>query len=440
MLSQIPGPWPLPIIGNLRDINLSNILRDMANLADVYGPIYKLHLGGEDIIIVTSRELYPIGFLKELRSVAADGLFTAYPGEECWGIAHRTLSSAFATAPMKNMFPEMLDVASQLVLKWARFGPEHQINAVQDFTRLTIDTLALCAMDTRLNSFYTDQVPAYVQAMGELLLETQVRPYRPWWLGIFMRETNRKFDENNRIVHSVAEDIVARRRADPSRRKKDLVDAMLYGVDPKTEKQMSDTVIIDNMIAFLIAGHETTAGLLSFMLAFLMKNQEAYSTLQNEIDQESLRLEPPSGGWAVTCMNSDDSALVILGNRWEIKPGQTIFVSNRKLHRDPAVWGDDVEEFKPERMLGETFSKLPKNSLKAFGNGQRACIGRAFALQEATLATALLLQKFDFQLVDEDYEVVAKEKLALKPEESFMYAKLRPHVDILSLQRDMFGV
>ncbi len=56
------------------------------------------------------------------------------------------------------------------------------------------------------------------------------------------------------------------------------------------------------------------------------------------------------------------------------------------LHRDPTVWGDDVEAFRPERFAPEATEKLPPNAWKPFGNGQRACIGRPFAMQEAQLA------------------------------------------------------
>ncbi|OTA62204.1 cytochrome P450 [Hypoxylon sp. EC38] len=473
MTSPIPGPWPLPLIGNLRNIDPANSIRDMSDLADIYGPIYKLRIGGYDRIIVTSQELvnevctrkefvkYPLGFILQLRDVAGEGLFSAYPDEESWGIAHRTLVPAFGSVPIKNMFPEMMDIASQLVLKWARFGSDRPINAIEDFTRLTIDTLALCTMDTRFNSFYMEQVPPYVKAMAGLLGETQLRAYRPWWYTAMMREANRKFDENNRVIHQVAAEVVARRRAVPSN-KKDLINAMLNNQDPKTGKKLTDDVIVDNMITFLIAGHETTAGLLSFLFALLLKNPEAYSKLQNEVDNvlgtspitveklkdlpytkaciwEALRIQPPSGVWTVTCMESDPSVPVVLGQKWEIEPGQTIVIVIPKLHRDPRVWGEDAEEFRPERMLDEKFAKIPKNALKPFGNGQRACIGRAFALQEAILATAVLFQKFDFKLADPNYEISVKQTLALKPHEYLMHAKLRPHVDIMSLQRDLFA-
>jgi cytochrome P450/NADPH-cytochrome P450 reductase len=83
------------------------------------------------------------GGLKEIRNGIADGLFTAHTGEHNWGVAHRVLMSAFGPLSIRSMFDEMHDIASQLVVKWARFGPKEKINVTDDFTRLTLDSIAL---------------------------------------------------------------------------------------------------------------------------------------------------------------------------------------------------------------------------------------------------------------------------------------------------------
>jgi cytochrome P450 / NADPH-cytochrome P450 reductase len=82
-----------------------------------------------------------------------DGLFTAREGEEAWGIAHRVLMPAFGPLSIQGMFPEMHDIATQLALKWARYGPQQEIHVTDDFTRLALDTLALCSMVSCLDSF-----------------------------------------------------------------------------------------------------------------------------------------------------------------------------------------------------------------------------------------------------------------------------------------------
>jgi cytochrome P450/NADPH-cytochrome P450 reductase len=83
------------------------------------------------------------------------------------------------------MYGDMMDIASQLILKWERFGPAHVFNATEDFTRLAFDTISLCAMGHRLNSFYTDRTPEFVQAMGDFLRESDMRSMRPNFVNKF---------------------------------------------------------------------------------------------------------------------------------------------------------------------------------------------------------------------------------------------------------------
>jgi cytochrome P450/NADPH-cytochrome P450 reductase len=81
--------------------------------------------------------------LIQIRNGVEDGLFTAFPGEHNWDVAHRVLVPAFGPLNIRDMFDEMHDIASQLVVKWARFGPNEKINVTDDFTRLTLDSIAL---------------------------------------------------------------------------------------------------------------------------------------------------------------------------------------------------------------------------------------------------------------------------------------------------------
>lgn len=96
-----------------------------------------------------------------------------------------------------------------------------------------------------------------------------------------------------------------------------------------------------------------------------------------------------------------------------MKKGDVFSLLIPELHRDPSVWGDDVESFIPERF--EDLDTIPYHAYKPFGNGQRACIGQQFALHEATLVLGMVLQHFD--LIDhEEYQLDVKETLTLKPD------------------------
>lgn len=94
----------------------------------------------------------------------------------------------------------MKDIANQLVLSWARKGPENVIMATDDFTRLTLDTIALCTMDYRFNSFYQEKMHPFVDAMFGVLAERGNRAARPGFLTKMMVGTDRKFAANQAVL------------------------------------------------------------------------------------------------------------------------------------------------------------------------------------------------------------------------------------------------
>ncbi|KAB8237869.1 cytochrome P450 [Aspergillus alliaceus] len=465
----IPGPRGVPLVGNILDIESEIPLRSLEMMADTYGPIYRLTTFGFSRCLVSSHELAAEVFdeerftkkitagLSELRHGIHDGLFTAHLGEENWEIAHRILMPAFGPLSIQNMFDEMHDIATQLVMKWARQGPKQKIMVTDDFTRLTLDTIALCAMGTRFNSFYSEEMHPFVDAMVGMLKTAGDRSRRPALVNNLPTSENNKYYEDIEYLRNLSKELVDSRKENPVE-KKDLLNALINGRDPKTGKGMSFDSIIDNMITFLIAGHETTSGLLSFAFYNLLKNPQAYQKAQEEVDRaigrrkivvedlqklpyitavmrETLRLTPTAPAIAVgphPTKNHEDP--VTLGNgKYVIGKDEPVALLLGKIQRDPKVYGPDAEEFKPERMLDEHFNKLPKHAWKPFGNGSRACIGRPFAWQEALLVIAMLLQNFNFQLDDPSYNIQLKQTLTIKPNNFYMRATLREGLDATHL-------
>jgi cytochrome P450/NADPH-cytochrome P450 reductase len=390
----------------------------------------------------TRFEKHLVAPLKQLRQVVGDGLFTAHTEEVNWEIAHRTLMPAFGPLPIQGMFPEMHDICSQLVLKWARFGPDHDIDVTSDFTRLTLDTIALCSMDMRFNSFYHDDLHPFVDAMVGALAAANTRALRPDFSDYILRAQRAKFDKDIAYLRDLSKELVARRRKHPSE-KKDLLNALLNNKDPKLGVGMTDESIVDNMVTFLVAGHETTSGLLSFLFYELCTSQEAYKRAQQEVDEvigsgavtvahltklpyltaclrETLRLH--STAPAISLKAKKDE---VIGGKYAVREGQGINCLLAKIQADPKVWGTDAAEFKPERMLDEHFNKLPAHAWKPFGNGVRGCIGRAFAWQEALLTVALLLQIFNFRKTDPSYKLKVQMALTIKPQDFTMRATMR---------------
>ncbi|KAI9702334.1 MAG: hypothetical protein M1836_000813 [Candelina mexicana] len=201
---------------------------------------------------------------------------------------------------------------------------------------------------------------------------------------------------------------------------------------------------------------------------YLLKNPATIQAAQKEVDtiigkgpvtvdhmsklpyitaclRETLRLQPTALAITIGPRPETDDPVFVGGGKYAIPQGATISALLPKVHRDPAVYGEDAEAFRPERMLDEKFNKLPKNAWKAsasqlpFGNGVRACIGRPFAWQEALLATALLLQNFNFRLDDPSYKLVIKQTLTLKPKDFYMRATLRHGKDVVHLERSLYS-
>ncbi|KAJ6087450.1 hypothetical protein N7467_006364 [Penicillium canescens] len=472
----IPGPRGVPILGNIYDIEPEVPANSFELLAENYGHIFRLTTFGKPRVFISSHELVDevcdeerftkivSAGLHEIRNGVHDGLFTAnYPGEENWAVAHRVLVPAFGPLMIRGMFDEMYDIATQLVMKWARQGPTVPIGVTDDFTRLTLDSIALCAMGTRFNSFYHDEMHPFVEAMVGLLAGSGTRARRPGLINSLPTSENNKYWTDIEYLRNLAQELVDNRKENPVE-KKDLLNALILGRDPQTGQGLTDDSIVNNMITFLIAGHETTSGMLSFLFYYLLKNPSAYKKAQEEVDsvigkrkivvedmsklpyitavmRETLRLNPTAPMIAVhphPDKNKEDP-VTLGGGKYVLHPDETIALMLGKMQRDPKVYGPDADSFKPERMLDEHFDKLPKNAWKPFGNGMRGCIGRPFAWQEVLLIVAMLLQNFNFELDNPSYDLRIKQTLTIKPKDFQMKATLRHDLDPTQLSIALGG-
>jgi cytochrome P450/NADPH-cytochrome P450 reductase len=452
----VPQPPLTPIIGNLRAIDPEAGIQSLMRLAQEYGAFFKLKILNREFYIASSQTLVDElsdetrfakrlhNSLKSVRAFAGDGLFTALNEEPNWAKAHRLLMPAFGPIAIRGMFDKMLDIADQMLTRWERFGPDAPIDVTDNMTRLTLDTIALCAFSTRFNSFYQDDMHPFVDAMVRALTETGERGRRPQVVNALMRSRTRQYEADQALMREVAQQLIADRRADPDGDAKgDLLGIMLRGVDPVTREKLSDENIGYQLVTFLIAGHETTSGLLSFATYLLLKNPDVLAKARAVVDEvlgtemprvehlaqlryieqvlmEALRVWPTAPGYAVHPFEE-----TTIGGQYRVKPDDTIIVLVPSLHRDPAVWGDDPEAFRPERFAPELAEQLPANAWKPFGNGARACIGRPFAMQEAQLVLAMMLQRFDFTLDDPNYQLKIHETLTIKPDGLRIRARAR---------------
>ncbi|MEV0389483.1 cytochrome P450 [Nonomuraea sp. NPDC050643] len=444
-MARIPAPQGLPILGNTLQIPAHAPIEHFAEVATRYEEgLFQLEIAGRSIVVAYDPDLVAevcdeSRFIKRInpplsivRDFAGDGLFTAELHEPVWGQAHRILMPAFSQRSMKAYYPQFLEVGEQLVESWAgRQGED--LPVADDMTRLTLDTISLTGFGYRFNSFDAPELHPFLQAMGGALTEAMLRNQQLPFVTKLRRKQEAGYRRDIATMQALVDDVIRQRRAEGGGGTKDLLGLMLEASDPQTGGRLSDENIRNQVLTFLIAGHETTSGLLSFALYNLLREPHTLARAYDEVDrllpgdepptyeqimkldviprilEETLRVWSPIPAFAVNAIED-----TLLGGRFPIPQGQAVLVLLPTLHRSPKAW-ERPEEFDIDRWLPENKKDHHPGAYKPFGNGERACIGRQFALTEARLALAMILRRF--ALSDPNvYRMKIKQMLTLKPD------------------------
>ena len=268
-LDEIPGPRGLPLLGNMRDLDADAPIDSLMRLADEYGPIYKISTPMGTRLIVSGPELLGevcddalfdkkvSGGQAALRGeMGTSGLFTSDTDDPMWRRAHNILMAPFSMQAMRDYQPKMLDIADQLVEKWARLNPGEAVDVPADMTALTLDTIALCGFGYRFNSFYRDTPHPFVEAMMRTLTESQARVRQLKVQTRLRIRAQRQLDEDQAFMNDLVDRLISERRAQgDAGDTTDLLGRMLTGVDKQSGEGLPDYNIRAQCITFLIAGH-----------------------------------------------------------------------------------------------------------------------------------------------------------------------------------------
>jgi enediyne biosynthesis protein E7 len=223
------------------------------------------------------------------------------------------------------------------------------------------------------------------------------------------------FREARTFLDRFVQTIIAARRVQSPNSEPDLLATMLAAHDGTNGVAMSDTELYDQVLTFIMAGHETTAKALTWTCYLLDRHPDAAQMVRGEIDgvlggavptaahlsrlpytrsviEEAMRLYPPV--WLISRRAVDFDQVA----GYDIMPGTLVCISPFTLHRHPEYW-EEPEEFRPERFEPQRVALRPSHLYLPFGGGPRICIGRFFAMTEATLVLATLLQAVTLQLV-----------------------------------------
>jgi cytochrome P450 len=336
-----------------------------------------------------------------------DGILTSEGAS--WRWQRRTAAPLFRHAEILSYVPVMAEAASAQLKQWRDSAASSIQRVDRDMTAITFDVIARTMFSGDAISAGPVIQRAGAQYLGKISWEIAAALLRlPPWL---WHPAKRPMRLAARDLRSAVGAMLHHRRVS-GLDSDDLMGRLMRVRDPDTDTPMSDKQLIDNLLTFLVAGHETTAKALTWTLYLLARAPEWQDRVRAEVRevagtapigaehldrlkmtrqvlQESMRLYPPAP--VLTRMTS---TTVELGG-YAIGPGVLINIPIFALHRHRKLW-DDPDRFDPDRFTPEREKKLLRTQFMPFGFGQRTCIGMSFAMIEATVLLAMLVRDARF--------------------------------------------
>ncbi|XP_037452152.1 cytochrome P450 97B2, chloroplastic-like [Triticum dicoccoides] len=439
-----------------------------------HGSVYKLAFGPKSFVVVSDpivaryilREnafSYDKGVLAEiLEPIMGKGLIPA--DLDTWKQRRKVITPGFHALFIEAMVRVFTKCSERTILKLEaliekgdRGDKSTTVNLEEEFSNLALDIIGLGVFNFDFDS--VNKESPVIKAVYGTLFEAEHRStfYIPYWnlpLTQWIVQRQRKFRSDLKVINDCLDDLIknakeTRQEADVEKLQQrdysSLKDASLlrFLVDMRGA-DVDDRQLRDDLMTMLIAGHETTAAVLTWSIFLLAQNPTKMRKAQAEIDSvlidgvitaeklkkleyirliivEALRLYPQPPLLIRRSLRPDKLPGGYNGAKegYEIPAGTDIFLSIYNLHRSPYFW-DRPNEFEPERF---TVPKKDENiegwagfdpdrspgamypneiiadfAFLPFGGGPRKCVGDQFALLESTVALALLLQKFDVEL------------------------------------------
>lgn len=340
---------------------------------------------------------------------------------ESWLRQRRLSQTAFHRERVTSYTKIMTDQAQEMLSSW-RSGEIRDVH--QEMMQLTLRIVVRALFNVEPEETGKISLAMNVlmrNSIGIRLLLPPMARFLPTPAMIEFRHAVRQLDETVYRIISL--------RRQNERDTGDLL-SMLMQVRDEDGSRMSDKQLRDEVMTFLIAGHETTALALSWSWYLLAHYPNAQRQLHDELDRvlggrtpefsdlrnlpysegiikEALRLYPPAWSLARTVVKEFEIA------GYRIPAGANVVMSTWIMHRDPRYF-PDPEIFDPDRWLPERSQKLPRFAYFPFGGGPRQCVGASFAMMEATLLLATMAQTFQLRAVPE-HPVVPVPSFTLRP-------------------------
>ena len=416
-----PGPPGAPLIGNLRDMRV-DMARNWVRAREQYGDVVGYHIAGRPIflvahpddiryVLVDNARNYTKGRgLEKAKPLLGEGLLTSEG--DFWLRQRRLAQPAFHREHIASLAGVMTKATEEVLERWDAYATSgDSFDVADEMMKLTLTIVtralfnaALTPEDIRTVSrtfphllrWATERVTSIFDFVEKLPTPDNIK-----------REQYTQ--QLNRIVYRIIEE-----RHKSGEQHNDLLGLLMAARD-EDGGFMTDKQLRDEVMTIFIAGHETTALLLSWTWALLSWHPDVRRRVEAEVNEvlqgrtptaadvprltylsmvinEALRLYPPA--WVV--IRSPIREDRIRGYR--IPPRSTILLSPYVTHRHPEFW-ENPEGFNPERFTPERARGRHKYAFFPFGGGPRLCIGNNFALMEATLIVAMTCQRYRIDLV-----------------------------------------
>lgn len=430
---EVPGQ---PYAGNYLELSrgplafFSRVAREYGDVARVsLGPMKRCLVSDPELvgeILVTNAKLYTKdSFNRDLRPVLGNGLLTS--DGEFWKRQRRLAQPPFHAKRVAGYADTFVERTTRTIDKW-KDGAVLDVHEEMMHATLEIVGKTLFGADVADTAVEVGRSIEAVLARS-LDLSRRVMPF----MDKLPLAKNRRFTSAIARLNEIVFKMIRDRRSELSSKqekpREDLL-AMLMQAKDEDGSSMSDTQLRDEVMTLFLAGHETTAIALSWTLYLLSQYPNVERDVAKEIQtvlgrrpatatdapqlklvervvMESMRLLPPA--WSLGREALVDTTI----GGFDIPKGTDIWIVPWALHRD-GRWFSEAAYFRPSRFEGDWQKQLPKHAYIPFGGGPRLCIGLSFAMLEATLMLATILQRFSLTLVP-GHPIVPLPSVTLRP-------------------------
>lgn len=430
---------PIPSVTGWKAFRKTSLLKSdtigfFLSQFETYGDMFHFNLLGLDMYLLRDPSLirYVLQennsnytksvFYKELEIIIGKGLLTS-EGQE-WKKNRRLTQTAFKKSSVEGFVPIFFEESNVIIKEWK---DKTEIDMAKEMMRLTFRIVGRALFSAKL-----DEDAHIIDRSVGIALEGVIKRiqsiikiplYIPTGANLKLKKAVRDMDV---VVNKIISN-----RIQSKERVKDLLDTLIYARDEETGQGLSPKQIRDEVITFLLAGHETTSNALTWTFYLLSEHPEIRRKVIEEVRsnipssgnitiadleklsltgrvlQESLRLYPPA--WIVerTAISDD-----IIGET-KIAAGSLVSICTYAVHHSPILW-DDPEKFDPDRFLPENEAKRHNFAYIPFGGGPRICIGNNFAFTEAMMILATVLREYE-PLVVAGHKVEKEPLVTLRP-------------------------